>query len=194
MPTDSEPRSFLTGMQLLSRLVKSLGVGGMWLSSISIVAMTCLVTVSTLGRWLFNRAILGSDEISGYLLVACVYLGLAYTLQVGGFIRIESVYGRFKPAVRRIADFVIYLLSTLYSFALTYYFWRLATQSYLRSVRSIGVLEFPLYIPQTIMALGISFLTLQLLLMTVLIILDRPAVSAGAVSAPIDPEAGGTGL
>ncbi|HEY8448983.1 MAG TPA: TRAP transporter small permease [Bacillota bacterium] len=169
-------------MQSLARALERVTQAGLWVSATAILAMTVLVTLATLGRWLIGETILGADELSGYLLVTSVYMGLAYTVTSGGFIRVEVVYERLRGRSRHWANVLGHLLSTLYGGVLCVYFWQLALSSWQRGVRSIGVLEFPLYIPQAVMALGISLLTVQLLASTLQLLFTASADPRRATS------------
>ena len=73
-----------------------------WLSTklCFIAGLTCLIMLfaigrEIIGRFLFNKPSMWSIELSGYLLVALVYLASAYTALVDGHIRVEILYNRF---------------------------------------------------------------------------------------------------
>lgn len=130
-------------------------------SGTAVVAMTALVTVEVVGRDVFNRSTLIADEMSGYLLVALTFLGLAPTLRGGGFIRIDTYHARLRGRARVALDLAIHLLALGYAVLLDWHLWRLALDAWRLGTTSIQVSRTPLWIPQTIMAVGGLLLVLD---------------------------------
>jgi TRAP-type C4-dicarboxylate transport system permease small subunit len=132
-------------------------------SGAAVVAMTALVTVEVLSRDLFNRSTLVADEMSGYLLVALTFLGLAPTLRGGGFIRIDTYHARLRGGGRVALDLAIHLLALGYAVLLDWYLWRLTLDAWRLGTTSIQISRTPLWIPQGCMAVGGLLLVLDLL-------------------------------
>lgn len=137
------------------------------LSSACILITLGLVTISSIKRWLGFGGILGTDEIAGYLLVVIVYFGLAYTFEKDGFVRVELLYQRFRGRFKQLVDIFIHLISLAYWLLLLYYGWELAKTSFHGNVRSVGLLTFPLYIPQGAVVLGLLILIVAMLSKTI---------------------------
>ena len=131
-------------------------------SGAAVVVMTGLVTVEVLGRDLFNRSTLIADEMSGYLLVALTFLGLAPTLRGGGFIRIDTYHARLRGGGRVALDLAIHLLALGYAVLLDWYLWALTLDAWRLGTTSIQVSRTPLWIPQGCMALGGALLVVDL--------------------------------
>ena len=132
-------------------------------SGAAVVAMTALVTIEVLGRDLLNRSTLIADEMSGYLLVALTFLGLAPTLRGGCFIRIDTYRARLHGGGRVALEIAIHLLALGYAALLDWHLWRLALDAWRLGTTSIQVSRTPLWIPQGCMALGGALLVLDLL-------------------------------
>ena len=128
-----------------------------------IVIILALVCVEVLLRNVFRSSTLIADEMSGYLNAAVLFLGLAYTLKEGGFIRVEVVYSKLRGWFGTIVKWVITLFSLLYTAVLIVYIWQHVSYSYAFNIRSPDVTETPLYIPQFVMWLGAIILGVQLL-------------------------------
>lgn len=146
----------------IRRVVSRVGDVGMLISGGAIVLIMLVVVTATAGRAV-GVSIVGADEASRYLLVIAIYTGLAYTLREEGFVRVRMLQDRFTGLPARLADAGITLVSLGYSGALTWYFALQALQSYERGTRSIGALEFPIYLPQFLMVVGMALLTIELL-------------------------------
>ena len=71
----------------------------MAIAGIALFFMAMLVTVDVIGREFLHPTGI-AHEVSGYCLVAIVFLGLAYTLRRGRHIQITTVTSRLSPGVR----------------------------------------------------------------------------------------------
>ena len=150
-------------------------------SGVLVVALMALVTVEVLARDLLNRSTLIADEMSGYLLVALTFIGLAPTLRGGGFIRIDTYRARLRGGARLALELAIHLLALGYAALLDWYLWGLAADAWRLGTTSIQVSRTPLWIPESCMALGGLLLVLDLLARLVVLLaggavdLDAPA-------------------
>lgn len=88
------------------------------LSALTYVAMvitTIIMLVTTadaLGRYLLNRPITGAMEFTGeYLLVAAVFLAMAYTYRDGVFVRVTLFVSKVSGGARLVVDFIVQALS-----------------------------------------------------------------------------------
>jgi TRAP-type C4-dicarboxylate transport system permease small subunit len=134
---------------------------GMILAAVSIAAITFLVCLEILLRSVFGSSTLIASEMSGYLLAASVFLGLAWTLRNGGFIRVDILYLTFPPRLAALADLVICALATAATAVLTYYLFWFVFRNEATWVTSIYVTRTPLWIPQSVLPLGSGLLTIS---------------------------------
>jgi TRAP-type C4-dicarboxylate transport system permease small subunit len=104
-----------------------------------------------------------TDEIAGYLNAAAVFLGLAYTLKSGGFIRVEIVYDAMPPALRTLARWIFTTVATVFVATILYYAALHVQYAFLQNTRAVSVLDTPEWIPQSVMAIGLAVLLLQLI-------------------------------
>jgi TRAP-type C4-dicarboxylate transport system permease small subunit len=142
--------------------------------------MTLMVTITAIMRKV-GLSTAFAHEISGYCLVAIIFLGTAYTLRVGRHIEISAVTGRLKPRVRqwlRVATstFGLAFIGWLFWFTL-----RFALRSYdfgSVSMTELRVLLWPL---QMLLPVGLVLLGLAVILEIVKTIRGQPqeAVSQG---------------
>ena len=128
-----------------------------------IVAILVIVCVETVLRQ-FQSSLLVTDEIAGYLNAAAIFLGLAWTLREGGFIRVEMLYDRAMGApqagaaladradgdrLHRDPALGLHRARSIYAFD--------------RDTRAVSIIDTPEWIPQSVMVLGLAVLLLQLL-------------------------------
>ena len=163
-PSEAQPAS----AGFFGRFVDKLSNLGGALSGLCIVAILVVVCTEVILRQ-FKLSLLVTDEIGGYLNAAAVFLGLAYTLRTGGFIRVEIVYDRLPVHLRTVARWLFTLASTAFAGTIFYYACLHVHYAFTQDTRAVSVLETPEWIPQSIMVLGLGLLLLQLVAM----ILDR---------------------
>ena len=153
-------------------------------SGAAVVLMTVLVTVEVLSRDLFNFSTLIADEMSGYLLVALTFLGLAPTLRSGGFIRIDTYRARLQGGARQALELAIHLLALGYAVLLDWYLWWLALDAWRLGTTSIQVSRTPLWIPQMCMAVGGLLLVFDVLARLVVVLAGETADGEAAAGVP----------
>jgi TRAP-type C4-dicarboxylate transport system permease small subunit len=133
------------------------------LAGIALLLIFAREMVEIILRNLFGRSTMFADEMCGYLNVGVVFLGLAYTLARGGFIRVEMVYRHLKGAAKRAADWYAVIVSLAFASTLLYQMVKYTIYSFVNDVRSPEVTATPQYIPQLLVVIGVSVLVVQLL-------------------------------
>jgi TRAP-type C4-dicarboxylate transport system permease small subunit len=133
------------------------------LAGVSLIAIFVLEIVEITLRNLFGRSTMFADEMCGYLNVAVVFLGLAYTLARGGFIRVEILYKRFRGRVKAAADWYAVIVSLAFVATILDQMIRYTLYSFLNDVRSPEVTATPQYLPQLVLVVGMAVLVAQLL-------------------------------
>jgi len=134
-----------------------------WLGGSFIVIMIPLISYEVFMRYVFNKAPMVADEFSAYLLVACVFIGLAYTMKEGGHIRVEVVISRIRPQAAkwlRLITLLVALGVTVILFITSFEF----LQSSIRlELKSESWLQIPEYIPKMALPVGLFLFFWQLL-------------------------------
>jgi TRAP-type C4-dicarboxylate transport system permease small subunit len=144
--------------RLVGRVARACGV----LAGLAIVAILVIVCVETVLRQ-FRASLLVTDEVAGYLNAAAIFLGLAWTLREGGFIRVEILYDRATGTMRQALRWLIVLTAAAFTAVLLWVCTRHVIYAYNRDTRAVSILDTPEWIPQSVMAVGLAILLLQLL-------------------------------
>lgn len=131
------------------------------LAGVCVVSILLLVCAEVVLRQ-FKHSLLVTDEIAGYLNAAIVFLGLAYTLKNGGFIRVEVVYDSLPAVLRTAVRWFFTIVATGFVGIIFYYAIEHVSYSFEQDTRAVSVLETPEWIPQMVMAVGLAVLLLQL--------------------------------
>ena len=102
-------------------------------------------------------------EIAGFLLVGASFLALASTLRLGDHIRVTIL---LQQVPKRIAHW-LEAWCLLVAFAIVSYFaWQSglqASDSYVYHEVSFGIIPIPLWIPQTVMTVGLAVFAVSIL-------------------------------
>ena len=134
--------------------------------------MMVLTSADALGRYLFNRPIMGAYEITEkYLMVAAIFLGLSYAYRGGIFIRVSFLVDRLPPAMKMLADHLAHAVSLLYCLVFV-----VATgQQALRALSDDTTLTtLPVLVGPAYLLVPAGFLAL-----TVMMLIDLPRIRRG---------------
>ena len=143
--------------RFVGRLAQACGV----LAGLAIVAILVIVCVETVLRQ-FQSSLLVTDEIAGYLNATAIFLGLAWTLREGGFIRVELLYDRATGGLRQALRWLIVLTALAFTAILLWACTRHVVYAFNRDTRAVSIIDTPEWIPQSVMVLGLAVLLLQL--------------------------------
>jgi TRAP-type C4-dicarboxylate transport system permease small subunit len=152
---EAPPRGALD--RWVGRLAWACGV----LSAVAVVAILAIVCIETVLRQ-FQSSLLVTDEIAGYLNASAIFLGLAWTLREGGFIRVELLYDRAVGNLKQALRWLIVLTATIFSALTLWVCIRQVIYAFDRDTRAVSIIDTPEWIPQSVMVLGLAVLLLQL--------------------------------
>ncbi|HUT70741.1 MAG TPA: TRAP transporter small permease [Desulfatiglandales bacterium] len=124
--------------------------------------MMALGTVDVIGRYLFNKPILGTLEVFEILLPAIVLLGLGYTQENRGHVTMELLVLQLSPRTKTILDIVTNGCALFISVLILWRGWILTTM-YWRMGRTIPTIDIPMFLPQLFVPLGALVLSLVLM-------------------------------
>lgn len=146
---------------VIQKIISSLSSGFLRMSMWGTFAMMLLIIVDITLRGIFNTSMLIAEEVSAYLFVFVVYFGLAETLKKGRHVKVELITGRIPHKVRRCLNPILAVLALG---TLGIVLWRtiiMVCRSYSWGTRIPGPLDTPVYVPQSILVIGILLLILQ---------------------------------
>ncbi len=150
-------------MNTFSNLVNKLCKGGAYLSGFFLVALVLMILTEIFLRSFFDISTMIADEYSGYFYLASIFLGLAYTFNEDGHIRINIITSKLTRKSNRKIDIFAGIITL---FVLIFALWRtilLAYDSYELEMLSEAVSETPIYLTQLAMPVGISLLILAVI-------------------------------
>lgn len=154
-------------MKSFYNIVNKLSLWAAYLSGLVIVSLVLLILIEIFIRYSFDMSTMIADEYSGYLYLASIFLGLAYTFNEKAHIRINIVTSRLNKKANRVIDIIAGTISTL---VLSFAFYRtvlFAYDSYELEMLSEAVSETPLYLTQIVMPLGLALFILSTLVFVI---------------------------
>jgi len=115
----------LNWLDQLATYTKKLNYGMAFIGMFLLIPMMLLTTADVVARGLFNRPLTGVYELSSYLLAAFVLLGISYTYQVGGHVRIDLLISRLPKTLATVFDIITILLSLFIVSILVWQGWKI---------------------------------------------------------------------
>ncbi len=95
----------------MRKFIQKMTFGASYVGMLFLIPMMLLTSGEVVGRAVWSRPIPGSMELSSYMLAIFVLLGIAYTHQVGGQVRVTMLVSRIPEK----AALVLSVLTTLLS-------------------------------------------------------------------------------
>lgn len=164
----------------LDRAIKGAAAGMLWVAAACILVIVALGTADTLLNALFKAPLPGVVEITETLLVAVIFLGVAYSLQTGRHVAVDVLTTRLPHRARMAAKLVSLGLTGLVFGLIA---WR-GTVSAADSVEFMeiapGLLPVPIWPAKIALALGAWMTLLECLRQLVRLLAGCPdPVDAG---------------
>jgi len=151
----------------INRLMQGLNTGIMFLSSLALLAASLILCSSVFLRYFLKIPTDWQDEMSVFLLVGATFMCAAYVQSQRGHIGIEAVASLLPPLVNRIRLVFCDLVSFLFC---SFFSWKsmlLLHEAWVDGQTTSSSWAPPLWIPYGFMTLGMTLLSLQLLLQLV---------------------------
>lgn len=170
----------------LSRLAAWLGAA--FLTLIAILMLSEIVWRAGLGRSLGV-----TWELATYCMAAVMFLGAADTLRTGGHVRVGVLLETLPASAARMIDAVATAIALAVAGFVLFAVCDFVLDSYLRGTRSFEPSRVLLWIPQSVMVVGIVLLVLQIAARLARVLTGRPAEETAPAAAADVPAAGGDG-
>ena len=164
-------QAIIEGYKRLAKIIS--WVCGLF-SAMAALVMTLMTVGDVLSRYFFNKPILGSFELTEYLLVIVVFFAIPWATMEGAHVRVDLITGRFIKrtrgwlyAVSCVLSMIITFLFARYTFPEARYVLELGEQSDM-----LNIPAYPFYY-----LIGIGFFLLLFVLIAVFFQYIEEAVS-----------------
>ena len=131
-------------------------------TALLIFVMIGVIMYEVVARYFFNAPTPWAQDTSGWLQVAYVFLGGAFTLRRGYMVRVDIFYSNFSPRVQAIVDLTLgTVLFICFAVVLIWKGWDMGLQSFRMSeISSTGAWAGPVWPAKFMVALGTVLLAL----------------------------------
>lgn len=148
----------------ITRFVAHINEWVMGLSTIAILAAACILTLSVVSRYFLKVSTDWQDEASVFLLVGAVFMCCAYVQSYRGHIGIDAVASVLPLSVNRIRRLLVDIASLVFCTFFSWKSWTLFHEALAGGQTTSSSFAPPLWIPYLLMAVGMTNLSLQLLM------------------------------
>jgi TRAP-type C4-dicarboxylate transport system permease small subunit len=139
----------------------------MIVSAIAMILACFILSYSVISRSFFEAATYWQDEASVFLLVGATFLTSAYVQYDRGHIGIEAFVELLSPRANRIRLILVDIASFLFCAFFAWKSWTLTHEAYVDGQITDSIWAPPLAIPYSLMALGMTLLSVQILMQIV---------------------------
>jgi C4-dicarboxylate transporter DctQ subunit len=131
-----------------------------WLNGFVILLLTAAVGYGVIMRFALNAPVTWTDELAGYLLVAMVMLGAGDATRRGAHIEVDLLTSYLGARAKMVVRAVSLLAIAVFGAFMAYGAWGMLSFSYMVGLLSTGYMALPLWIPQSLMLVGMAVMTL----------------------------------
>jgi TRAP-type C4-dicarboxylate transport system permease small subunit len=134
------------------------------IGSVCLIVAALLLSYSVLSRTIFHLANDWQDEASLFCLVASTFLCSAYVQEVRGHVGISAIASILPEKVNKVRSFCTDLISCVFIGFFAWKSWTLTLEAYADHQVTNSSWAPVLWFPYSLMAIGMSFLALQIFL------------------------------
>lgn len=155
-------------LALLARSLNWLNLQVLQLSMLALVLTSAVLTYSVATRYFFKTATDWQDEASVFMLVGATFMCTAYVQSLRGHVGIEALASILPASVNRVRAMLVDVVSTLFCSFFSWKSWALFHEAWVEGQTTSSSFAPPLWIPYSLMAVGMTLLTMQLLLQSLI--------------------------
>jgi TRAP-type C4-dicarboxylate transport system permease small subunit len=137
------------------------------LSSVALVAASFVLTYSVIVRYFLKFSTDWQDEMSVFLIVGAVFMSSAAVQAFRGHVAIETIVGLLPPRVNIIRQILVDVGSLTFCAFFAWKSWTLLHEAVDEGFHSGSTWGPPLWIPYSLMAVGMTLLSIQILLQVI---------------------------
>ena len=164
------------------KALRRLERGACYVAAGLVFIMIFPTTLDIFLRYIMEEPLPAIFQLTEFMMVGVVYLGIAYVQSLKEHIKIEMATSWLPQKSQDILDIFGYAVGLVLFVMMTWQSGRLAWEAWVTQDYTMGIIHFPLWPAKSIIPLGCGLLCIRLLLDIFLDIqkLRRPGVSADA--------------
>lgn len=143
------------------------------LSSIALVVASFVLTYSVASRYFLHLSTDWQDELSVFLIVGAVFMSSASIQERRGHVAIEAIVSVLPAGVNRVRQIVVDGASFVFCAFFAWKSWLLLDEAWTENFHSESTWAPPLWIPYSLMTVGMTLLAAQILMQIVFALTPR---------------------
>ncbi|MBW2031085.1 MAG: TRAP transporter small permease [Deltaproteobacteria bacterium] len=143
--------------------INRISLYGAYLAAVMGGLLILVVLAEIVRRTVFGSSFLWTFEISSWLLVGFAFMGMGYTLQSGGHVRVTLLTNRLSEMSRTRLDMALALVGAGMFGYLSVFFFENMVSNYEVDARGLSILEPPVFIIWAAGFFGLVMFSLQFL-------------------------------
>lgn len=143
------------------------------LSSIALVIASLVLTYSVASRYFLHLSTDWQDELSVFLIVGAVFMSSAAIQERRGHVAIEAITGLLPMGLNRARQIVVDAASLAFCAFFAWKSWLLLDEAWTENYHSESTWGPPLWIPYSLMTVGMTLLSIQFLMQVVVALAPR---------------------
>ncbi len=143
------------------------------LSSIALVIASIVLTYSVASRYFLHLSTDWQDELSVFLIVGAVFMSSASIQERRGHVAIEAITGLLPAGVNHVRQILVDAACLMFCAFFAWKSWLLLDEAWTENYHSDSTWAPPLWIPYSLMTVGMTLLSVQLLMQIVLAMAPR---------------------
>ena len=151
----------------IGRIIAALNQVIVIISSVALLGASLVLTYSVIVRYFLKFSTDWQDEMSVFLIIGAVFMSAAAIQARRGHVAIEAIVGLLSPRVNRVRQIAVDIASLVFCAFFAWKSWILLDEAIVDNFHSGSTWGPPLWIPYSLMTIGMTLLGLQLLLQIV---------------------------
>ncbi len=147
--------------------VEKLSRIAVWVGGALMIASVFLICIDVVTRKFFELSTNGSNELSGYAFAISTSWALGFTMLQRVNVRVDVLYRLLPVRVTALLDWLAVVVMGIFVGYLSYYGVQVAQTSWVRDAAANTTLGTPLWIPQSLWAVGLLWMSVVLVLMLI---------------------------
>jgi TRAP-type C4-dicarboxylate transport system permease small subunit len=149
-------------------------------SSIALVIASFVLTYSVVSRYFLHLSTDWQDELSVFLIVGAVFMSSASIQERRGHVAIEAIVSLLPARINRVRQIMVDAASFVFCAFFAWKSWLLLTEAWTENYHSESTWGPPLWIPYSLMTIGMALLAVELAMQ---IVVALTSSRAGTVKA-----------
>ena len=158
---------------VLSSVLARFNKLALYLSMAALILTSLIMTYSVVARYFFHVPTDWQDDATVFMLVGVIFLCSGYAQAHRGHIGIEALASILPASVNALRLLLVDVVSFLFCGFFSWKSWTMFHEAWSEGQTTSSTFAPPLWIPYSLMALGMTVLTLQILVQVLTRLTDR---------------------